>query len=339
MKTLMIILLFISSMSYAQISDFNATDFTRADNIATLNKGASLSNLSVLAHNLTSKLSTDVEKFRAIHSWVCDNIAGDIIESDMIIQKRKQLKNDSLALIKWNNHYKKIAFKKLLKHKTTMCTGYAYLIKELCFLANIECEIIDGYVRTVDSNINNLETVNHSWNAVKLQNKWYLCDATWSSGYPDYYNYFVKSYNDGYFLADPNLFAKSHYPLHKKWFLNDTLENTKFIAGPLIYQKAFEHKIIPISPNTLKVTVHKNTEIDFTFKSLKPLTTDKVSLVHLSSHNENKLQIDDLKIEDRLLTFKHLFKHKGIQDIHLKINGDIVATYTFNVIKFYKKSI
>ena len=64
-----------------------------------------------------------------------------------------------------------------------MCTGYAYLIKELCFLANIESEIIDGYARTVRSNIDALDMANHSWNAVKLNNKWYLCDATWSSGY------------------------------------------------------------------------------------------------------------------------------------------------------------
>jgi len=329
-----LVLFFACSISDAQISDFNSTNFSRADNIASLNKGLSLSNLSLLTHNLTSKLPTEVEKFRAIHSWVCDNIIGDINQSDMVLLKRKQLKNDSLALIKWNNDYKKIAFKKLLKDKTTMCTGYAYLIKELCFLANIECKIIDGYVRTVDSNINHLETVNHSWNAVKLGDKWYLCDATWSSGYPDYYNYFVKSYNDGYFLADPNLFAKSHYPLHKKWFLNDALENFKFIAGPLIYQEAFKHKIIPISPNTLEVTTPKNTVISFTFKTLTPLDTATVSLVHSSSHKVNKLQIHDIKIEDGLLTFKHLFNRKGKQDIHLKINDDIVATYTFNVIKF-----
>ena len=73
-----------------------------------------------------------------------------------------------------------------------MCTGYAYLIKEMCFIADLDCEIIDGYARAFDANVNGLESLNHSWNAVKLNNKWYLCDATWSSGYMVNNSLFVK---------------------------------------------------------------------------------------------------------------------------------------------------
>lgn len=332
MKKLLLIFFFISNISFAQLSDFNTIDFTRADNIAKLNEGASLENLPVLAYNLTSKLTTEVEKFRAIHTWVCENIKGDANQFDTVTQKQRKFKNDSLGYIKWNNGFKKIAFKKLLKHKATMCTGYAYLIKELCFLANLECVIVDGYARTVDSNIDKLDSLNHSWNAVNLGDKWYLCDATWSSGFMTR-NTFIKDYNGGYFLADPILFAKSHYPLYKKWLLNDTLINTKFVAGPLVYPEAFKQNITPVSPKQMSVEIKKNSEINFSFKSIKTISTDKISLIHVLKKRIKTLKIYDIKNENGLIKFKHMFKHKGLHDVHLKINNDIVATYTINVTK------
>jgi len=113
------------------VSDFKTIDFRIADNVAMLNEGSNLDNLALLAHNLTFKLPTEAEKFRAIYTWVCTNIKGDASQDNTISKKIREYKNDSLGFIKWNNEYKKIAFKKLLKRQKTMCTGYAYLIREL----------------------------------------------------------------------------------------------------------------------------------------------------------------------------------------------------------------
>ena len=332
-KITIIFSLLIFNVIYAQVSDFNNIDFTRADNIAKLNKGESLQNLSLLSYKLTSKLPTDVEKFRAIYSWVCNNIDGDYIQHDKVLRKRKKLKNDSIALLKWNEDYKKIAFKKLLKYQKTMCTGYAYLIKELSFLANIECEIVNGYGRAVDSNVDTLEMANHSWNAVKINNKWYLCDATWSSGYMDSNSTFVKDYNDGYFLTDPILFERNHYPLQKKWLLNEALINTKFVASPLVYSETFKHKITPISPKKMSVIKTKNEVVNFSFKILKNISNDKISLIQFLGTNKVPFKIYDFKNENGLIEFKYKFKRKGYYDVHLKIEDDIVATYTFEIVR------
>lgn len=333
MKIILILFsVFIFNNVNAQVSDFKAINFNRADNIAELNRGSSLKNLPLLAHKLTHQLPTDVEKFRAIYSWVCNNISGDLNQHNKVKGKRKKFKNDSLDYLKWNNQYKKTAFKKLLKYKKTMCTGYAYLIKELCFLANIECEIIDGYGRSASSNVETFEMANHSWNAVKLNNKWYLCDATWSSGY-FVYNLFIKDYNEGYFLTDPILFAKNHYPINKKWLLNDTLIPSEFVTSPIVYGETFKHKIIPVSPSKLNTLKTINDEINFSFKTLEDISEDKISLIYYSGNNELKLKIYDLKNENGTLSFKHQFKLKGHYDLHLKINNDIVATYTIKVTK------
>ena len=324
---------FIFNMVIAQITDFKNIDFTKADNIAKLNKGESLQNLPLLCYKLTSKLPTKVEKFRAIYTWVSSNISSDIKQHNKVSSKRKKFKNDSIALVKWNKEYKKKVFKKLLKYKKTMCTGYAYLIKELAFLADIECKIIDGYGRTFDANVEMLETANHSWNAVKLNNKWYLCDATWSSGYIDENYTFVNNYNDGYFLTDPILFAKNHYPLQKKWLLNSVTTNITFIESPLIYGETFKYKIINLTPLKMNIEVQKNKEVLFKFKALKNISVKKVSLVYFLIDKEFHFKIYNIKNEKGIIKFKNKFRKEGFYNAHLKIGDDIVATYSIKVTK------
>ncbi|WP_299114912.1 transglutaminase domain-containing protein [uncultured Winogradskyella sp.] len=334
MKKIVLLFIIIVYQGNAQVSDFRAIDFTLADNIAKLNKGASLKDMGKLVYNLTHKLSTDVEKFRAIHTWVCQNITGDYTQHTKVLRKRRRLKDDNARFLSWNKKYRKKAFKKLLKYKRTMCTGYAYIIKELCFLAGIEANIVNGYARTFDTNIEKLEFQNHSWNVIKLNNKWYLCDATWSSGYMNEDSVFVKDYNDGYFLAEPLLFSKNHYPIEKEWLLIDSLTNSEFIPGPIVYGEAFKYNTTPIYPETMNVKTIKGHEVNFSIKS-KDITLDKVSLLHTYRRGEKTLKITDIKTENGYIKFKHKFKNRGFYDIHLQIDNDIIATYTVKVMKQY----
>ncbi len=317
----------------AQVSDFKHIDFTQADNRAGLHEGKSLDNLPLLTFLLTDRLQTDVEKFRAIYLWVCMNIRADPNQNRIVEKQQEKFKNDSLGFIIWNNHFKKVAFKKLLKHQKTMCTGYAYLIKEMCFIANIECKIVDGYARTITSNVTALESLNHSWNAVKLNNTWYLCDATWSSGYMINDITFVKDFNEGYFLTEPILFAKNHYPQNKKWLLNDSLKTQKFIAGPMVYDSTFKHNIVPIAPNQLNSIIVKNQEVNFKFKSIGMTVIEDISLIQKLGKGDRVFKIYDINRNNNGISFKYRFDHCGNYDVHLKIKDDIVASYNFRVIK------
>ncbi|WP_087491617.1 MULTISPECIES: transglutaminase domain-containing protein [unclassified Winogradskyella] len=330
MKKILLLCLIVHSLSIAQVSDFKSIDFTKADNIAKLNKGASLKNMGKLVHNLTYKLPTEIEKFRAIHTWVCENIKGDYSQTSKALRKKRRFKDNPETYLVWNKRYRKKAYKKLLRYKRTMCTGYAYIVKELCFLAGIEAKIIDGYARTFDANIDALEFQNHSWNAIKINNKWYLCDTTWSSGYMNENSVFIKDYNDGYFLADPLLFSKNHYPIEKKWLLVDTLTNSDFVPGPIVYGEAFKYNATPIFPIEMEVKTAKGNAVNFSVKS-EDVASEKVSLLHTFRNGEKKLDITDVSNEKGLIKFKHRFKRRGYYDIHLKIEDDIIATYTINV--------
>ena len=77
----------------------------------------------------------------------------------------------------------------------------------------------------------------------------------------------------------------------------------------------------------------KDEIITFSFKTLKNNAIDKVSLVQFSGNNEHPFKISDVKNENGITTFQYQFNQKGFYDVHLKINKDIVATYTIEVTK------
>jgi hypothetical protein len=64
---------------------------------------------------------------------------------------------------------------------------------------------------------------NHAWNAVWLDNKWHLLDATWDAGAVDRRTrQFVRNTKDfQYFLGDPGYFITSHFPSDARWQLQD----------------------------------------------------------------------------------------------------------------------
>ncbi len=319
----------------AQQSDFSHINFSKADKVAKQFKGESLESLPILSYNLTNTLATDVEKFRAIYLWVCSNIENDYYAYLNNKNARRRLEKDSLKLATWNVDFTKKTFKKLLKERKTVCTGYAYLIKELANLAAIKCEIIDGYGRIGNDNIEKLSMVNHSWNAVQLNNKWYLCDATWSSGIYDLDdNKFEFDYNDGYFLTDPNLFVKNHFPLDIIWLLTEkVIPIANFLNGPIVYATTFKEGIIPILPSILHLELKQNQEITFTLKELNPIDLNDISIEISSGTNKNWVEPIVNRNSKGLIEVKHAFNSRGFYDIHIKLKEEYLFTYTVKVKK------
>ncbi len=223
MKHFIHILIFTFVLSVqAQRSDFSEIDFWRAEYIAKGYEGEELNQMPMMVHEITTQLNTDVERFRAIYYWVCHNIKGDYYLTTENDEVRKKLKDDPEALQQWNHQFKKKVVTKLYNEKRTLCTGYAYLIKQFANLAGLECEMVYGYGQTIKAKLDELDTPNHTWNAVKLDGKWYLCDATWSSGTIDVSNYtFEFNYDNTFFLMEPSQFAESHQPVDKKWLLEE----------------------------------------------------------------------------------------------------------------------
>jgi len=317
----------------AQVEDFASINFKRADSIAQLYPGYSLRDIRGLAEKLSQPLSTHVEKFRAIYRWVCLNIGNDYILFQRNKLKREKLKDHPATLKKWNKKFSPVVFEPLVKKHRTLCTGYAYLIRELALYAGLSCEMVNGYGRSANSNIGGQGIPNHSWNAVRLNNKWYLCDATWSSGVIDPYSKnFVKKYNDSYFLLTPSQFVRNHYPSDTSWMLlskKPTLE--EFLNRPLVYGSMFQYKIDSQIPERFNVTTEKGKSVSFQFKINGEKVVDKTVIQTVTSSNVYEFSPDLCRNEDGVSSFEHAFNSKGEYIVHIQLNGEYVFSYCVTV--------
>ncbi|MEH6746433.1 MAG: transglutaminase domain-containing protein [Maribacter arcticus] len=319
---------------FAQRSDFNDIHFKKADSVAEVQKGESLKNLPVLTHNLTTPLNTDVEKFRAIYTWISSNIENDYSSYVKISNKRKRFVNNRQAFLDWNNDITPIVFDRLLNERKTACTGYAYLVKEMANLAGFNCEIIDGYGRTPTLLLKEDSVPNHSWNRIEINNKWYLCDATWSAGktiLEDGNPRFEPDYFDGYFFAEPELFAKNHFSINKEEIpLKDTENFTAFIEGPVIYKEAFLASIIPLSPQKMHVYIKKGDLVTFKLNLPDNFKEDKFQLLINTGGRQKTIQPNILRNQDEI-SLLHRFQKTGLHDVHILVDEDFVVTYVIKV--------
>jgi len=76
---------------------------------------------------------------------------------------------------------------KILQTRRTICLGYAQLMDSLCELAGIPNVTVFGYAKDRYYDVgDSIYGHNHAWNAVKLDNLWYVYDVTWSKGLSEY---------------------------------------------------------------------------------------------------------------------------------------------------------
>jgi len=288
----------------------------------------------VLTHNLTNNLETDVEKFRAIYTWVCTNIKNDYSSYTRTVKKRKKLSNDIDALQEWNAEATPKVFKNLLKYKRTACTGYAYLIRELASLVDINCKIVNGYGRTATTLIDSKSIPNHSWNAVELNGKWYLCDPTWSAGrivLEDDGPRFEPDYFDSYFLAIPEMFVKNHYPLETKWTLLDLSPSFEdFVNGPVIYKEAFKDNILIQEPKKMHLETMINKKLSFRFTTPK-IISEEDFFIELKNGVRNKKVLPEFLKNQNEYVLQYSFDKSGRYDTHLIFRGELIATYVIRV--------
>lgn len=214
MKILVILLLF-SSFS-PSFSQEKASDFSEIDRKVKHIKAASP---ELLAKQLTEFCKSDREKVRSIFRWITENISYNVIifnrrrkNADIFMHEEQ---DDTGTILKPLNE--RVAEKVLWK-KIAFCDGYTRLFKTLCDYSGIRCEIITGYART-NMNRSGKFGVNHTWNAVWLDNNWHLLDVTWASGFISYADEFVRHYDDYYFLTPPQHFIRDHYPEDLQWTL------------------------------------------------------------------------------------------------------------------------
>jgi transglutaminase/protease-like cytokinesis protein 3 len=315
----------------AQQAHIPAAQWSKADSVAARYPAHAIKDLKVLSEKLTLPLKTDVEKFRAIYTWVCSNIAYDYVLFKINQRQTSKLKNDPAALEAWQRPFSRRMFRVLVRQHRTVCTGYAYLLRDLAHIAGIRCVVVHGYGRSAQTNVRGAGVVNHSWNAVQLDGRWYLCDATWSSGSIDTSRgIFIKEFDDTYFLVDPALFARNHYPLDTAdLHLREKPSLHDFLYAPIVYRSAFRYKAMPLARSTFDIDVVKGEPVMFEFSKDKATVIDRVTVRRgISSGDVTVVRVDDT--DDRYC-FDYTFHARGRQVVHVLIDDQYAWTYTVQV--------
>ncbi len=200
-----------------------AHDYGRVDRTAKRIK--EYTNINILVRELTQDFKEEKDKARAIYAWIVYHIDYDWYKFEEMKQGRYLQQNEDI-----------------FKTRLGVCGDIAELYQKMAHLAGLECEIISGYAGKKLSK-KTLKDSRHAWNAVKINNKWYLVDATWGINGGDAFGKKIKnnsqyrreikkrnpkkvnntisekSINEKYFMSDPDVLIQTHFPNDKKWQL------------------------------------------------------------------------------------------------------------------------
>lgn len=136
----------------------------------------------------------------------------------------------------------------VLKTGKSVCEGYANVFLEFCNQLKIECKKVSGYARGVGFNLlteqANIES-NHAWNMVKIDEKWYLVDCTWDSGYMNG-KVSKQEYKTDWLFTKPEHFINSHFPDNARYqLISPELSTAELFSlpslDPVFYDVVSEH--------------------------------------------------------------------------------------------------
>lgn len=178
-----------------------------------------------LTHALCDSLTGDRQKANAIYNWITHHIRYDVKA-----MQQGRLKEEKPE--------------KVFKQRKGMCAGYSLLFAAMCNEAGLKAVMVDGYAKDwMFDDGDKLYIPRHAWNAVYIDKKWQLVDATWGAGGLSQAPGWLKQqmskaakdpsqasgklrfryhYDTTCFLADPLVFRIRHLPSDPLWQLTDT---------------------------------------------------------------------------------------------------------------------
>jgi hypothetical protein len=217
---ILIISFFYSLISFAQ------DEFEPPDMLLPSTLGAERNPVRLVAR-LTKDKTGEKEKFDAIFLWVTRNIRYDYYA---------YYAPSGVGMPRID---------RILKYKHGICVDYAFLMDSLCALANIRNVSVYGYAKDDLFDVNDsLFMDNHAWNAVKLDNYWYVYDPTWASGNYEYrytkFSLWLIKWRKHFQkkIKSKQITFKSRYRIMSEC---DTIEG---LGNYSVYQKSFKNRVL-----------------------------------------------------------------------------------------------
>jgi len=305
-------LVFISS-AYSQ--KYNAID-------SIILKYPNFGNTEILAKRINTDFASEYDRARAIYSWIAININYDVKKFlNPSASKRISFKDQSdyeRELQKYVND----RIKKTFRSKKGVCEDFSLLYEQIGTLSGLKVKVVRGNAKVHLSDIGKKRLyTNHAWNAVEINGKWILLDATWGGGSLDYETMVdIKWFTPIYFDMNPKYFNARHFPESE----DDDFKIDKevYLNGPLIYDKMIEKDCEILFPKSGVIVANEGDKILFKIKNLSEFN----DLAFLNKNNQ-KFQITYLKEENNVLEFEVLYKRQMGQFITLYRYQDALVSF------------
>lgn len=148
--------------------------YAELDNHAETAPSSVKSSVEELAKYLSKPCQNNEEKARVIYRWITKNINFNVTGY-------------------LSGEYGDSSPNGVLASGEAVSSGYAGLFNALCKEVGVECVSVQGYAKGYRNYIvHKYDSINHEWNAVKLDGNWNLVDSTWGAGYVNGKQYFQK---------------------------------------------------------------------------------------------------------------------------------------------------
>lgn len=215
MKNVFLLLsLFISTLSFGQLN----TNYAIVDAKMTAIPNNATTSTETIANYINANFKTDTDKIRAAFFWTASNISYNV--KNMFTENPNETSQEKIT--------------NALKLRKGICIHYAEVFNHISNKIGIQSYIIEGY--TQQNKV--ISPLSHAWCAAKIDNKWYIFDPTWGSGYVKN-GIFVKKLNNYYFKTEPEKSIASHIPFDYLWeFLNYPITNQEFYDGKIQIDKS-----------------------------------------------------------------------------------------------------
>jgi transglutaminase/protease-like cytokinesis protein 3 len=288
-----------------------------------------LSSLDNLVYRIQNDFTSQEEQVRAIFTWIATHIRYDLNDYYSLRppkriyytskeERRRKLKEAQNQLVTAT-----------LKSKKGLCESYASLVQVLCDRLKIPAVIINGYTKMDTRLIGTTPGIkNHAWNAVYLNERWHLLDATWAAGDEiEYRKTWAFRFNDHYFLEDPSHFITHHLPEDPNWQLLEVpVSKAVFFKAPIFYEAYYDMDVVLseshngtlfLNPKTKTLSVYFDTKPDSPLFFLTHSTNEPTQIKFKKTTNG---YVGKCKIKDPNPRFLTIFKdQKAILDFKIEM--------------------
>ncbi|KAK3603019.1 hypothetical protein CHS0354_037766 [Potamilus streckersoni] len=185
----------------------------------------------------------------------------------------------------------------LTSFKNKKPSTYARIFETMCRFSGLQCVVLTGFAKGLDYRPGDKfkgTDYNHSWNAVYIDENWYLVDSHWATRYlvsernkPED---LVYEYDDFYFLTDPEQLIYSHWAQKAEWqLLSHPLTLAEFEDLPLVksyffrcgmYFMSHQKGVVQMKNGKVAVTVGFVKPTNFTYKIVSAENGDETYQGH-----------------------------------------------------------